>query len=272
MNKENVFERLQMLPLLDKEIIRQEGERMHVQKDMTGVGKGHTGGTTGTPLDFYYGRADENSHQKALYEYMTGLKFKGNLDRLGAIVSFDGTRPSKEDVANHIFWAEKDAGIYGSLSFATVYMQAENLTYYLTKLNEVKPLIIRGYANAILMMSRAIDAMGELDFTPKAIYVTSEYCSLKSMQEISSVFKCPVHGQYGQTEACLFAWTKPNDDVYYCSPYYGYVEIVDEHGQAVKSGETGEVVVTAFGNDIMPFIRYRTGDLVRYGGIENGVV
>lgn len=112
-----------------------------------------------------------------------------------------------------------------------------------------------------------------MTYKPEGIYVTSEYCSKASMQLISQAFGCDVYGQYGQTEACLFAWTQPNEDVYYCSPYYGYVEVLDPNtGKHVQPGETGEVVVTAFGNDVMPFIRYRTGDLVRYGGMEHGVV
>lgn len=271
-NKDNVFERLHMLPLLDKETIRREGARMHVQKDMAGVGKGHTGGTTGRPLDFYYGRADENSHQKGLYEYMTGGKYKGILDKPGAIVGFCGTRPRAEDVKKHIYWKEQKPGIYGSLDFCTLYMQSENMPYYIAKLNEVKPVVIRGYSNAILNMAKAVEKHGGLDFTPKGIYVTSEYCSLESMNYIGKIFHCPVHGQYGQTEACHFAWTKPNEDIYYCSPYYGYVEVVDEKGTPVEVGQMGELTVTAFGNDIQPFIRYRMGDWVRFGGMKNGVV
>lgn len=270
--RENVFERLSQLPLLDKDIIRSEGARMHVEKDLTGNGVGHTGGTTGKPLDFYYGRADENSHQRALYEYMTGMAYKGNLDKMGAIVGFGGTRPSEACVKKHIFWVQFEPGIYGSMEFCTLYMQRENMPSYIDKLNEVRPLVIRGYSNAILNMAHAIEEHGGLDFAPKAVYVTSEYCSLDSMKYISKVFQCPVHGQYGQNEACHFAWTKPNEDIYYCSPYYGYVEVLDDRGNPVDAGEMGELVVTAFGNDVQPFIRYRTGDLVRYGGIENGVV
>ena len=51
-----------------------------------------------------------------------------------------------------------------------------------------------------------------------------------------------------------------------------HVEVLDENGQHVKEGETGEVVVTSFSNYVMSFIRYRTGDLVEYGGKKNGIV
>lgn len=270
--RENVFDCLSKLPLLDKDTIRREGARMHIEKDMSGYGMGVTGGTTGRPLDFYYGRAEEISHQKAFYEYITGVKYKGSLDKKGAIVSFDGTRPSEIDVKNNVFWTARKPSIYGSLDFCTIYMRSQNILSYIAKLVEVKPIVIRGYSNAIINIAKAIEEHGELNFAPLAIYVTSEYCSKESMEKISKIFNCPVYGQYGQTEACLFAWTKANDDIYYCSPYYGYVEVVDERGKFVKKGEIGEVVVTAFGNDVQPFIRYKTGDMVRFGGMENGVV
>lgn len=64
----------------------------------------------------------------------------------------------------------------------------------------------------------------------------------------------------------LFCYTNPADEVYYCSPIYGYTEVVDQKGQHVNIGEQGEVVVTGFVEYGLPFIRYKTGDLAIYGG------
>ncbi len=274
-NKKNCFAILKSLPILTKEIIRAQGENMWQKgKSPENSGTGSTGGTTGSPLLFLRSHAAEDTHQPALYEYMTGMKYKGNLDKFGKIVSFDGARPSEEDVKNKIFWRDDfNSGIYGTVDFCSFYLNDDSAKFYIKKLNELKPFVIRGYSNAILSMAQFIERYGGLDFAPKGIYVTSEYCSKESMQYISKVFGCNVYGQYGQSEACLFAWTKPNDDTYYCSPYYGFVEVLDENGKQVEVGEMGEVVVTAFYRTYeQPFIRYRTGDLVKYGGINNGVV
>lgn len=274
-NEKKCFEILKTLPVLSKDVIRNQGENMW-QKGKTpeNSGTGSTGGTTGSPLLFLRSHAVENTHQPALYEYMTGIKYKGNLDKFGIIVSFDGARPSEEDVKKNIFWREDyNSGIYGTVDFCSFYLNDENAKYYIEKLNTLKPFVIRGYSNAILSMAQFVKKYGGLTFAPKGIYVTSEYCSKESMQYISKVFGCNVYGQYGQSEACLFAWTKPNDDTYYCSPYYGYVEVLDENSKPVEIGEVGEVVVTAFYRTYeQPFIRYRTGDLVKYGGTKNGIV
>ncbi|MEN8256044.1 MAG: AMP-binding protein [Verrucomicrobiota bacterium] len=44
-------------------------------------------------------------------------------------------------------------------------------------------------------------------------------------------------------------------------PALGIVEIVDEEGNLLPDGESGEVVVTPLGIEGMPLIRYRTGDI-----------
>jgi phenylacetate-CoA ligase len=48
--------------------------------------------------------------------------------------------------------------------------------------------------------------------------------------------------------------------------------VLDGNGKHVKIGETGEIVLTSFGNFFQPFIRYRTGDLAEYGGQDRGFV
>lgn len=272
----NVFEILSKLPLLSKTIIMEQKENMYSKKyDVKNCPEGHTGGTTGTPLKFHYSSpSGENSHQKALYKFMTGLNYKGNLDKQGKIVSLCGARPTENNTKNNIFWTHNSPSIYGSIDFCTLFMNDTNNLFYLEEMNRIQPLIMRGYSNAILNFAHFIDIHNlqtKITFHLKGIYVTSEYCSLESMKYISKIFNCNVYGQYGQAEACLFAWTKPNDNVYYCSPLYGHVEILDEQGKPVKKGECGEVVVTGFGNDVLPFIRYKTGDIVKYGGRINGI-
>ena len=42
------------------------------------------------------------------------------------------------------------------------------------------------------------------------------------------------------------------------------VEILNEHGDTLKSGEYGEVTITTLGVEGMPLLRYRTGDICTY--------
>lgn len=274
-NKRNCYEILETLPLLTKDIIRLQGINMNKPgRNFDNSYSGSTGGTTGQPLYFLRSTNKEETHQKALYQFMSNLPYENNLDYDGRIISFDGTRPTENDITNKVFWTkEVNSKLYGSFHFCSFYMIEDNMPYYVEKLNELKPFIIRGYSNAILTLAEYVSKHDSLCFNPIAIYVTSEYCSKQSMNFISKTLKCNVYGQYGQTEACLFAWTNANEDTYFCSPHYGYVEILNDNNTHVKPGEIGEVVVTAFYKDnVQPFIRYKTGDLVKYGGTINGVV
>lgn len=70
----------------------------------------------------------------------------------------------------------------------------------------------------------------------------------------------------GHTESSVFATQNPDNECYYCSPIYGYTEVVDSKGNQVNVGELGEIVVTGFTEYGLPFIRYKTGDLAIYGG------
>lgn len=272
-NNNNVFQILQKLPLLNKQIIRENGSDMWKSGcNLENTGSGTTGATTGIPLKFLYDSAHEPSHQKAFYEYITDIKFS-DLNKDGKIISFDGTRPSDEELENNIFWKFRGNGIYGSYSFCCFYMDDEKLPLYIEKLNELQPCVIRGYSNAILNLAKYLSKnKDKMNFSLKAIYITSEYCSRENMLFISDIFNCKCYGQYGQSEALHFAWTNANNDEYIVSPFYGYVEVVDDNGNHVKEGEIGELCVTSLSNNNQPFIRYLTGDRVTYGGTQNGIV
>src|SRR6185503_19362841 len=41
-------------------------------------------------------------------------------------------------------------------------------------------------------------------------------------------------------------------------------EVIDDHGNPLKQGENGELVITTLGIEGMPLLRYRTGDIVPY--------
>jgi phenylacetate-CoA ligase len=81
-----------------------------------------------------------------------------------------------------------------------------------------------------------------------------------------------VIGQYGHTEACVFGYTVDDSFTYYCSPLYGFTEIIGEDDIHVKEGEEGEIIVTGFSSFGFPLIRYKTGDRAIYGGCSDGIV
>lgn len=266
---ENCIIVIASLPLISKEIIRKYTNMIYSDEvDSNCEGWLNTGGSTGEPLRFplkTQGVDLEQVHQMMLYLDM-GWKFSD------IIVSVDGSVVGDDARSRNIFYVEGDNFPYGKYSFSTLYMSSESLSYYISDLNVIKPSILRGYPSGLMRLANyIIDNDCRLSFKLKGIYLTSEYFSEDDRNILQEVFRCKVYGQYGHTEASVFAVSK-DASFYYCSPFYGLTEVVDEQGRHVSPGEVGEVVVTGFLNVAMPFIRYKTGDMAEYGGKRDGIV
>lgn len=271
----NAIDILHELPLLSKEIIKQQGKNIY-NDNITENWKNwrNTGGSTGEPLHFpvYYQKSfffdRELIHQAYLYRKM-GCSIS---DKIAAI---DGSRISDVDIQNKKFWNVKKNGFpYGNIRYSTLYLNEENFEYYYNSINSEKPSILRGYPSGVKTFCQILKERGlKLSFKLKGVYLTSENYDEEMASYISNVLDCEVWGQYGHTEISIFAYKKPHETCYYCSPLYGITEILDENGNHVNEGECGEIVVTGFTNVGLPFIRYKTGDLAIYGGgKKNGTV
>ena len=270
-NAENI---LRQMPLLTKDIVREQ--QYSIFSDEIGDDWkiwGNTGGSTGEPLKFprlSFGQWNEPVCQYLTYYYLAGDKDVRYGD---VIVSVSGERVPEESQKEHVFYLKAGNFPWGKYRFSTLYMTEENMKYYVESINQIKPSFIRAYSAGALTLAQYIQRNQlKLKFQLKGIYLTSESFSEQSRQFISDVFKCPVVGQYGHTEMSVFAIQHKDDSVYECVPLYGYTEILDEQGQHVKEGETGEIVVTGFNQIGLPFIRYKTGDLATYKGCKNGIV
>lgn len=228
-----------------------------------------TSGTTGIPLKLLVSPNFEESHQRFIYKMMMGEdNSELNPDK---IVSFGGRYLSEEKINKKIFWEFSPNRVYGNYIFSSFYILKENIRYYVEELERISPVFLRAYPSALdLFVKYCVDMGITINIHVKGIYLTSENTTREQMTRISNYFECGVYGQYGDAEAAIFAFTNNCDEKYYCSPIYGYVQVVDWEGNQVGVGEEGRVVVTSLSNYAMPLIKYFTGDLAVYGGVENG--
>lgn len=257
------------VPFLDKGIIRQEQENiLAVSITNNYVGYFTTGGSTGQPLGFYTLGGCDAEHQAFLFKiigYKPGDK----------ILAMDGTIIPDNLLKQKIFWVIKNSDDlpYGRVALSSQYLKSENVYRYVDFLNSFKPDIIRGYPSFISDIANYILYNKiKLSFKMKGVELTSESYYKHQIDSIRQAFNTRVFSQYGHAEASIFGYTIDDCMMTYCSPLYGYTEIIGDDGIHVKPGQIGEVVVTGFFNYAMPFIRYRTGDLALYDGEENGIV
>ncbi len=266
---ENIYDKLPQIPLLTKEIIRYEGVNIYSDEfDIVLRYQMNTGGTTGDPLSFPMSFHLDAIHQRYLYNLMGYTD--GDL-----IISLDGTRINLENQEKNIFWKDinKSSLPYGKIAYSTLYLNEKNIKYYIDHLNKKKPQILRGYPTGFYYIAKyIINNKIILNFKPKGIYLTAENIYDIQKINIENAFKCKIFYQYGHSEAAVFGHTNGKTNEYFCSPFYGFVEVINENNEQVLNNETGEIVVTGFFNKVMPFIRYKTGDLAVYGKNKNGIV
>lgn len=227
-----------------------------------------TGGSTGEPFGFLISPQYDDIHQEFLWRYM------GYQDG-DKILGMGGLKVSKEDLQKNIYWKKcSDKQLpYAGYRLSSIYLNHNTFPYYYDYINQLQPSFIRGYVSAVYSVAKWMDEQSlTLSYQIKGIELTSESVFEYQIALIEKVFHTKVFLQYGHTEACIFAYSYDSTHKYKCSPFYGYVEVLNEQNEQVREGETGEVVVTSFTNFAQPFIRYRTGDLAEYGGTENGIV
>ncbi len=275
---QNALEILHKLPILTKEIIRREGNDVYASFVNNEWKFWHnTGGSTGEPLKFPLGGGNiadkirgsvETIHQILLYRMM-GYSIGDH------ICSVDGRRVDNKYIVDNIYWDYNPVNIpYGIEHFSTIYMSDDTISYYLDKLNEIKPSFLRGYPSGIHSLCKYAQKLNyQFNFKLKGIYLTSENFDGNICNDIEDVFHCPIWGQYGHSEISIFAYKKPKSEEYYCFPLYGYTEVLDDFNNPVSVGEEGNIIVTGFLNKALPFIRYETGDRAIYGGtLSDGTV
>ncbi len=132
----------------------------------------------------------------------------------------------------------------------------------IARLREEKPDLLVGYASLILEVAQRVTAADLEYIQPKFISVNSELSSRDQRDFIASVFRCPVYDEYSTEETWMVA-SQCREYNYHIFTDNVWVEFLDDEGNEVPPGETGEMVLTTMRSPVMPFIRYRIGDLGR---------
>lgn len=259
----NVYNILEELPLLSKDIIREKD--IFNKRINEGWSKwANTGGSTGEPLRFPL--ISSLIPYELICQMLIFMKMGYKIgDR---IISIDGSRLSETNINKKHFYKFTDHSFpYGRHHFSVLYLEEDTFKYYITSINQIKPHFLRGYPSAIKKFCELLKNSSYcLEFELKGCYLTSENFSNEDKEFIFDVLKCPIFGQYGHTEASVFAIQNHKSEEYICSLLYGYTEVLNESNQHVQVGEQGEIYVTGFTHLGLPFIRYKTGDLAIYGG------
>jgi phenylacetate-CoA ligase len=214
-----------------------------------------TSGSTGRPLKTYI-TTEEDALRKAKILRANIICGQKPRDRWVVI-----TAPVHQAST---YALQKLFGIYSPIPLSVF----ETANVQIAKLQTLQPDVLDGYSSSLLMLAKEIKGHGESKVKPRIVIGGAELIDHPSRQFIEDVFGVPFFDQYACVELERLAWQCRERNGYHIDADSVVMEFVDENGEAVGPGETGEIVCTSLFNYAMPFIRYSTGDVGRPSRVE----
>lgn len=140
----------------------------------------------------------------------------------------------------------------------------DKIAYKIVNFGQAQKLLLFSYGSGLLRLANLIKNR-KLKLNLRSAIYSGEALLPHERQFLSETLNCPVFNCYACRDVGWLAQECENGGLH-INPEWAYLEITDEHGTALPASKIGKIVVTAFDNRVMPFIRYETGD---YGRILN---
>lgn len=244
---------LACLPVTDKALIRAEGARWR-SETATGLIEQRTSGSSGEPLHFALGRQRVAMDVAAKWRAMRWWGVDIGDPEL--VVWGSSIEQSAQSRAR----ALRDR-LFRSRLVPGAALDDAGLDAVLDEMRSFRPKMLFGYPSVLARLAWRARQRG---LPPGAFGVTVAFTTAEVLQPqwrriIAEAFGCGVANEYGARDAGFIARECPAGG-WHITAEEMIVEILDESGNRVPPGETGDIVVTNLCGPEFPFIRYRTGD------------
>lgn len=248
---------LAQLPAMDKQDARDNVEQLVWRAAPGGVFKYNTGGSSGQPLIFHYGRERQASDAAGR---MRARRWWGvepgerEVYLWGAPVELNKTdriKTLRDRLVNQL--------VLNAFEMSPGQMEA-----YIEAIQAFRPKCLYGYASSVALLAAHAEAKGRRLGVPglRVVCTTGEPLYDHQRELIGNVFGVPVANEYGSRDIGFTAHETPHGQMLLMSESL-LLEVLDPQGNPVAPGEMGEAVMTGLCSEAQPFIRYRTGDMVR---------
>jgi phenylacetate-CoA ligase len=253
-DKVRSLEDLRRLPLLTKETIRANVERLKSPTAKRLI-RFNTGGSTGEPLVFYVG-PDRVSHDVAA-KWRATRWWDVDVGDPEVVLWGSPVELSKQDRLKTL--RDRLLRSYLLPAFA---MSEAKMRVYLQDIARIKPRMLFGYASALALLARFAEAES-IDMSGlgiKVAFTTGETLFPEQRAVIEKTFATKVANGYGSRDAGFIAHQCQQGSLHQSAEHI-IVELLDESGRPTPIGQIGEIVITHLATSDFPFIRYRTGDM-----------
>jgi len=236
------------LPVLKKDdVIRRLDDLLADTADRSQAKLGHTGGSTGKPLAFWY---DDAKHELMRAGMMRSYQLSGW--RPGQkILNFWGAR--QDVVPGGVFGAQLGDAIAAEHTISAYEYTEAQLVEWARFIQRYRPVLLQGYASVLAEVARVVIENGlAMPKTLLGVYSTAEVLTDAQRQRMQQAFGCKVFNQYGSREIPNIA----------CECSHGKLHVFTDMVflESRKIDDENRLLVTSLTNRLMPMIRYDIGD------------
>ncbi len=251
------LDHLRRLPVMTKADAAVNGDAMVWRGVPGGAFRYNTGGSSGQPLIFYFGRWRQASDAAGRLRARRWWGVEpGDPEAYlwGAPVELDKTdwvKTVRDRLINQL--------VLNAFAMSPARMDA-----YLDALEAWNPRCLYGYASSVALLGAHALERGRRLRLPKlkVVCTTGEPLYAHQRELIGRAFGAPVANEFGSRDIGFTAHETPHGQMLLMSESI-LLEVLDEEGRPAPAGTLGEAVMTGLCSDAQPFIRYRTGDMVR---------
>ena len=242
---------LNRLPVLEKATLRSSGAEM-LTEPASGLFPVNTSGSTGIPLQLLRNQRDQ-AEVSALWARLFTAYGRRTFDRQVNVGS--GRAVAKKGPVVRL----RQLGILPQLHQLASFDPPD---HQIATLRRVRPHMISAYAVGLELLAEAVLDAGIHDIRPRIVYTSGTALTPRCRTLASQAFGVEPLDVYAANEVGPIAWECPvHRGALHLNADAQITEIVDEEGNRVPDGTSGQVVVTQLLCTAQPLIRYRIGDV-----------
>jgi phenylacetate-CoA ligase len=232
---------LPSLPIISKSDIRKVDQFLCQGLEKSSLNKFETSGSTGMPLTLYTSHRD-GGHRRLLYKH--------RLIEAG-FMPFNLMARVMYSSSNDVFLYEP----FFRTRFVSCFDPEEEI---LKSLKSIGPDIVSSYPSLLALLAKKnLEDDNCLQF--RSVFSIAEVLSKPIRVLIKKSFSCDLRDTYGAIETGPIAFECKKGSMHLHSDSI-IAEVVDDHGDPVKEGKYGNILLTPLWQRTMPLIRYNLAD------------
>ena len=236
-----------LAPVRKEDMRRAFDDRRLINRDLSGFAiPQFTSGSTGVPFHFFM---DKNMLARRRSMYRRLLSWTGKTEGDIVVLLMPREHPGLE-TENSLFACGSPQDI-------------ENLRDELYRSLEGRSVILQSRMSQLRRLAQLLEEEGK-HFNFKAIISYTEELLPDTRRYLERVFQAPVFNYYACNELGPIAQECEFHDGLHVNSEWAYVEIENQDNKHVSGEEAGDVVLTDFENEVMPFVKYKLGDRGRW--------